>query len=176
MQDVIRAARADDWSLDEDGVPTVGGVALEPGEYDLVTEAAGADDGQVVATLPGGGFVVLATAVTEELAAAGWAADVVRAVQDARKTAGLAVGDRITLTLTVPREQHGWAVEHAERIAEQVLAEAVELTAGDVEAVVVAVERRGDHAAMLRELAAMPGPRPSREEIVTGVRRERDER
>ena len=142
VQDVIRAARAGDWSLDGAGVPSVGGVALEPGEYELVTEAAGADDGQVVATLPGGGFVVLATAVTEELAAAGWAADVVRAVQDARKTAGLAVGDRITLTLTVPREQHAWAVEHADRIAEQVLAEAVDLRADDVEAVAVAVARR----------------------------------
>ena len=141
VQDVIRAARAGDWSLDGAGVPTVGGVALEQGEYELVTEAAGAGDGQVVATLPDGGFVVLATEVTEELAAAGWAADVVRAVQDARKAAGLDVGDRITLTLTVPREQHGWAVEHADRIAEQVLAEAVELGAGDVEAVVVALRR-----------------------------------
>ena len=141
VQDVIRAARAGDWSL-EDGVLAAGGVALEPGEYDLVTEAAGGGEGQVVATLPGSGFVVLATEVTPELAAAGWAADVVRAVQDARKAAGLDVGDRITLTLTVPREQHGWAVEHADRIAEQVLAEAVELGAGDVEAVVVALARR----------------------------------
>ena len=175
VQDVIKAARAGDWSLD-DGVLTAGGVALEPGEYELVTEAAGAGDGQVVATLPGGGFVVLATAVTEELAAAGWAADVVRAVQDARKAAGLAVGDRITLTLTVPREQHAWAVEHADRIAEQVLAAAVDLSADDVEAVVVAVARRSDNAAMLRELAAMPGPRPSREEVAAAVRREREQR
>ena len=38
------------------------------------------------------------------------------------------------------------------------------------------IARRSDNAAMLRELAAMPGPRPSRQEIVAGVRRERDER
>ena len=138
VQDVIRAARAGDWSLD-DGALTAGGVALVEGEYELVTEAAGGGEGHVVATLPGGGFVVLATEVTPELAAAGWAADVVRAVQDARKAAGLDVGDRIVLTLTVPREQHGWAVEHADRVAEQVLAEAVDLAPADVEAVVVAV-------------------------------------
>ncbi len=142
VQDVIKAARAGDWSLDDAGVLTAGGVALEESEYELVTEASGAEDGQVVATLPGGGFVVLATGVTPELAAAGWAADVVRAVQDARKASGLDVGDRITLTLTVPHADQPWALEHRDRIAEQTLAEAVVLAAGDVETVTVAVAPR----------------------------------
>ncbi len=142
VQTCIGAARTGDWSVDAAGVLVAGGVALEEGEYDLVTEATGAGDGQVVATLPGGGFVVLSTEVTPELAGAGWAADVVRAVQDARKAAGLAVGDRIALTLTVPGAERAWASEHQDRIAEQTLAEAVEVVAGDVDAVVVAVAAR----------------------------------
>ena len=44
---------------------------------------AGSPADRVTATLPGGGFVVLATAVTPELEARGWANDVVRQVQAA---------------------------------------------------------------------------------------------
>ena len=50
--------------------------------------------------LPGGGFVVLDTAVTPELAAEGLARDLVRAVQQARRDAGLDVSDRISLTIS----------------------------------------------------------------------------
>jgi isoleucyl-tRNA synthetase len=50
--------------------------------------------------LPGGGFVVLDTEVTPELAQEGLARDVVRAVQQARRDAGLDVSDRISLTVT----------------------------------------------------------------------------
>lgn len=37
------------------------------------------------------------------------------------------------------------------------------------------IARRGDNAAMLRELAEMPGHRPTRDQIVGGIRRERDQ-
>ena len=57
-------------------------------------------DRRAVAMLPGGGFVILDTAVTPELAAEGLARDVVRAVQQARREAGLAVSDRITLAVS----------------------------------------------------------------------------
>ncbi len=52
------------------------------------------------AMLPGGGFVVLDTEVTSELAQEGLARDIVRAVQQARRDAGLDVSDRISLTVT----------------------------------------------------------------------------
>ena len=59
----------------------------------------GADEHRAVSMLPGGGFVVLDTEVTPELAAEGLARDVVRAVQQARRDAGLDVSDRIALVL-----------------------------------------------------------------------------
>ena len=52
------------------------------------------------AVLPGGGFVVLNTEVTPELEAEGLARDMVRAIQQARKDAGLNVSDRIRTTVT----------------------------------------------------------------------------
>jgi isoleucyl-tRNA synthetase len=49
--------------------------------------------------LPGGGFVLLATETTPELEAEGFARDIIRAVQDTRKSAGFDVSDRIRLDL-----------------------------------------------------------------------------
>jgi isoleucyl-tRNA synthetase len=96
VQQVIAAAKAGDGSVDGDTV-TAGGIVLEPGEYTLELELD--DPAAAVAFLPGAGFVLLDTRVTPELAAEGLARDVVRAVQQARKAAGLDVSDRIALTL-----------------------------------------------------------------------------
>ena len=76
---------------------TVGGVDLIEGEYSL--DLTVADASVAVAFLDEGGFVVLDTTGTPELAAEGVARDVVRAVQQARKDAGLDVSDRIVLVL-----------------------------------------------------------------------------
>ncbi|CAN5303517.1 isoleucine--tRNA ligase [soil metagenome] len=97
VQSVIQAAKAGQWTLDGDRV-TVGDVALEAGEYDLELEAA--DAGSAIAFLDDGGFVILDTETTPELEAEGLARDLVRAIQDTRKAAGLEVSDRITLAVT----------------------------------------------------------------------------
>jgi isoleucine--tRNA ligase len=67
-------------------------------------------------------LVVLDMTVTEELEAKGWAADVIRGIQDARKAADFAVSDRITATLSVPADKEEWAKRHREHIAAEVLA------------------------------------------------------
>jgi isoleucyl-tRNA synthetase len=97
VQAVIRASKAGDWSADAAGVVTCGGVVLAPGEFTVETVVA--DGAGATATLPGGGFILLDTAVTPELAAEGLARDVIRAVQTARRAAGLDVSDRIALAV-----------------------------------------------------------------------------
>ncbi|MBX0298553.1 isoleucine--tRNA ligase [Cryobacterium sp. 1639] len=105
VQQVIKAARTGDWS-ETDGVVTAGGIALVTGEYDLELQAASTStdaesvlNSSALALLAGGGFVLLETGTTPELEAEGLARDLIRAVQDTRKSAGFAVSDRIRLDL-----------------------------------------------------------------------------
>ncbi|MCA1942005.1 MAG: isoleucine--tRNA ligase, partial [Yonghaparkia sp.] len=125
VQQVIGAAKAGDWSVDGDRV-VVGGVALEPGEFTLELELD--DPAAAVAFLPGSGFVLLDTRVTPELEAEGLARDVIRAVQQARKDAGLDVSDRIVLTLGADAAARAAIEAHRELIAAETLATALELT------------------------------------------------
>jgi len=136
VQQVIAAAKAGDWSVDGDAV-MAGGIALEAGEYTLELELD--DPAAAVAFLPGSGFVLLDTRVTPELAAEGLARDVVRAVQQARKDAGLDVSDRIALTLGSDDESARAAIAtHEALIGGETLATSIEITAaGEGEATVV---------------------------------------
>lgn len=134
VQQAIQAARSGEWSVHGEKV-VAGGIALEPGEYELVLEAGGASGGErALGLLADGGFVILDTATTAELEAEGRARDIVRAVQDARKAAGLEVGDRIRLTLTLDAESGASAETHRELIAGETLATTLELIELDGEA------------------------------------------
>jgi isoleucyl-tRNA synthetase len=133
VQQVIQAARAGDWT-EIDGVVTVGGIELAEGEYDLVLETASGGDGTAaLALLAGGGFVLLDTATTPELEAEGLARDIIRAVQDTRKAAGLDVSDRIRLDLAFEHEDDVRALDLAVDvdIAAETLALAVQLSAAE---------------------------------------------
>lgn len=133
VQHVIAGARAGIWE-EQDGVVVVDGIALEPQEYDLVLETAGRPEGEALALVPGGGFVLLDTRVTGELAAEGLARDVIRAVQDSRKAAGFDVSDRIRLQLWFTEPKDLYAVKSAfavARVAEETLAVSYSLGAKD---------------------------------------------
>lgn len=130
VQEAIKGSKTGDWS-ETDGVVTSGGIALVEGEYELVTVIGGeGDDALAASVLPGGGFVALDTALTPELEAEGFARDLIRAIQDERKAAGLNVGDRISLTLTVPEERVAAVETHRELIAGEVLATSVAVSEG----------------------------------------------
>ncbi|MEP6843296.1 MAG: class I tRNA ligase family protein, partial [Pseudolysinimonas sp.] len=123
VQRIIQAAKAGDWSADGDAI-TAGGTLLESGEYGLELEAADAES--AIAFLPSGGFVVLDTHLTPELEAEGLARDIVRAVQQARKDAGLDVGDRIALSIAGDATAIAAVAAHQTLIAGETLAVVVE--------------------------------------------------
>jgi isoleucyl-tRNA synthetase len=127
-QQVIKAHKSGDWSIDGDRV-VVGGVELEPDEYSfrLVSAAEGA-----AATLPGNaGVVVLDTTVTDELEVEGRARDLIRSVQQARRSAGLDVSDRITLTIEAPAEVVAAFEAHRDLVMGETLATAATAREGD---------------------------------------------
>ena len=139
VQAAIRAAREGDWT-EQDGVVVAGGIELVEGEYELALVSGDADtESRAIGLLPGDGFVLLETATTPELEAEGLARDAVRAVQDARKAAGLEVSDRIRLRLVT--EAHAAPAFEAHRvlIADETLAVAFD----------VAVDGLGDEATTL---------------------------
>ena len=123
VQRAIKGSKSGDWSVSADGTVTSGGLALQKGEFTLesvVTDQA--QEHQVPAMLPGGGFIVLDTEVTDELRAEGLARDIIRAVQQARRAAGLDVSDRIRLGVAGDDEAWQATVAHQELIMRETLA------------------------------------------------------
>ncbi|WP_153396994.1 isoleucine--tRNA ligase [Ornithinicoccus halotolerans] len=123
VQRAIAGAKSGDWRAVDDGTVVAGGVPLQEGEYSLETVVAGGGDASsATAMLRGGGFVVLDTEVTEDLAREGLARDLVRAVQGARREAGLEVTDRIALTVVGDDEVWQAALEHQALVMGETLA------------------------------------------------------
>ncbi|MBU6202000.1 MAG: class I tRNA ligase family protein, partial [Acidobacteria bacterium] len=126
VQQVIAAVKRGDWTESE-GAVTAGGHRLEPGEYELVLAASAGDGtGTVAATLDGGrGIVLLDVALDDDLIAEGAARDLVRVVQQARRTAGLSVSDRIVVRLGLPDDLAAMVAQHRGWVAGEVLAERI---------------------------------------------------
>jgi len=119
VQQVIRAVKAGEWTRSGDDI-VAAGVRLEPGEYEVKLAAADPDS---TSALPGqAGLIALDLRVTPELAAEGTARDVVRVVQQARRDAGLAVSDRIRLTIGADGAVADAVQAHAGFVAAETLA------------------------------------------------------
>jgi len=118
-QQVIKAVKAGEWRRNGDTVEVAGEV-LQPGEFALrlVTAADTAS-----AALPGGaGVVLLDVTLTPDLEAEGTARDLVRAVQQARREAGLHVSDRIRLVLGAEPATKARLEAHSAMVARETLA------------------------------------------------------
>jgi isoleucyl-tRNA synthetase len=80
--------------------------------------------------LPGSGFVILNTEVTPDLAAEGVARDVIRAVQQARRDAGLEISDRVALSLQGDDAVREAVERHQHLIETETLAERLTVASG----------------------------------------------
>ncbi|CAN5417217.1 isoleucine--tRNA ligase [soil metagenome] len=124
VQAAIKAVKAGEGVVNPDGTLTAGPTTLLSTEYSSKLVAAEPD---YTAALPGGaGLVVLDGNVTPELEAEGWAKDRIRELQDLRKSTGLDVSDRITVTMAVPADKAQWARTHRDLIAGEILATSFE--------------------------------------------------
>ncbi|WKD59006.1 isoleucine--tRNA ligase [Corynebacterium caspium] len=129
VQTVIKAVKAGDYTRVGENV-IAGGIELKPEEY---TERLVATNPDSTAQIDGAeGLVVLDMTVTEELEAEGWAADLVRGLQDARKAEDFQVSDRIQVQLSVPADKEEWAQRHAGFIAGEVLATSFAITTAEL--------------------------------------------
>lgn len=96
-------------------------VTLSGEQFSLSTSVE-VEEGQVATVLSSGAVVVLDTEITAELETEGYARDLVRAIQDERKTQDLHVSDRIELTLYLPEERLLATKNYADMISHEVLA------------------------------------------------------
>ena len=127
-QEVIKAHKAGDWTVDGDRA-IVGGIELEPGEFDFKLVSSG--EGAVTTLRSTDGLVVLDTEVTTDLEREGVARDLIRKVQQARRDAGLDVSDRISLTLVGPVEEIEAFQAHRELVTGETLAVEASASVGD---------------------------------------------
>ncbi|MFM8862807.1 MAG: DUF5915 domain-containing protein, partial [Acidimicrobiia bacterium] len=113
--------------LDEQGWIEVAGERLGPDDVEVRADrhadlALVEDEGWAVA---------LDLELDDELRAEGTARELVRALNDARKAAGLAIADRIAVTIDADPELAAVIETHRETIAAEVLARELSLGAGD---------------------------------------------
>ncbi|HEU5046703.1 MAG TPA: isoleucine--tRNA ligase [Rickettsiales bacterium] len=126
MKQIIPASKKGDWKLLEDGRVEIIGEPLEKNEFSLLLEPKPdyKDNAQPLST--NDALILLDTHITPELEAEGYARDIVRLVQEARKRAGLNVTDRINLRLRVADKLAPALQNHSHYIADQVLAASLE--------------------------------------------------
>lgn len=126
VQRAIKNLKAGNYERRGEEVVVDGDIVLGPDEYTERLQAANPKSTARIEALDG--LVVLDTEVTEELEAEGWAADVIRGLQDARKASGFEVSDRIAAVLSLPEDKKAWAERHADHIAGEVLATDFQVT------------------------------------------------
>ena len=127
---VMAGARSGDWRLADDGTVEVGGVTLQPDEFQLTARARPghevAEDGELL--------VALDTTLDDDLAAEGVAREVHR-LQAMRKQAGYEISDRVRVAIAGDEAATAPLAARREWLAAELLADSVEISpSADVEA------------------------------------------
>jgi isoleucyl-tRNA synthetase len=125
MREVLAAAKAGHWRRMEDAGVEVGGQRLDEGEYQLLLQPREGVACQALASAEM--IVVLDFELSESLLLEGLARDLVRAVQQARRDAGLDVSDRIRLSLRLPGDFRRAAEAFRDHLAGSTLAVEIDL-------------------------------------------------
>jgi isoleucyl-tRNA synthetase len=120
MKDVFTAQRSGNWTMREDGSVEIAGIVLKKGQYEMRLRTA---EGIAAESFDAWrGVVALDTRVTDELMAEGWARDVVRLVQNARKQSRFDLTDRIRIAVQAHGPLHSALQAHREYIQRETLA------------------------------------------------------
>ena len=127
----MAGARSGDWRLADDGTVEVGGVTLQPDEFQLTARARPghevAEDGELL--------VALDTTLDDDLAAEGVAREVAHRLQAMRKQAGYEISDRVRVAIAGDEAATALLAARREWLAAELLADSVEISpSADVEA------------------------------------------
>ena len=114
---IMAGARSGEWRLREDGTVEVGGVILQPDEFELTARAR---SGHEVAE-EGDLLVALDTELDDELRAAGFAREVAHRLQALRREAGFEISDRIRYAIRLTAEAETRLNPHLEWLQSEVL-------------------------------------------------------
>ncbi len=126
MKQIIPASKKGEWKQLPDGRVEIAGEVLEKTEFALLLEPKPEYKDRAQPLSTNDALVILDTHITPELEEEGFARDLVRLIQQARKDAGLNVADRITLHLRVSDKLAPVLDTHRDYISEQVLAASLE--------------------------------------------------
>jgi isoleucyl-tRNA synthetase len=128
-QQVIRAVKSGEWTRLVDGRIEAAGVVLEDGEFTLILQPKDPEAGR---SLPDRAGVVRVDLETDdELEREGLARDVVRLIQEKRRSEGLHISDRIRLELALPPPMAAGVEEHRGWVMEQTLATFLDVVLAD---------------------------------------------
>ncbi len=128
MKEVMGAAKRGEFTLNADGTASVGGQTLASNEFLL---AMVTEEGSAAEPFAGTGAVVVDISVDEDQEREGLARDLIRAVQTARKDAGLEVSDRIALGVEGGPLVAAAIEAHGDFIKAEVLALSLSAAAGE---------------------------------------------
>ena len=125
IKQIIPAAKKNHWKLVANNRIEIIGELLEPNEFTILLEPKAEYQNIAQPLSNNDALVILDTTITKELEQEGYARDLVRLIQQARKDAGLQVTDRINLRLRVSDKLKDMLHNFGEYIAEQVLASSI---------------------------------------------------